>query len=372
MQVPAARVVFTPAERDEIAGLVGEALATGALTLGPLTRRFEADFADRHRAPHAVAVASGTAALEIILRGLDVAGAEVVVPSNTFYATAGAVLHAGARPVFADVAADTLALSAATVEAALTPATKVVVLVHIAGLITPEVDAIRALCDTRGVALVEDAAHAHGSSFDGRPAGSFGAAGAFSFYPTKVMTSGEGGMIVTGDAHLADEARVYRDQGKAGFVNNDHVRQGYAWRMSELHAAVGVVHLRRLDDFIAARRSVARRYDAALGGLDGLTVVAEPPGCVSNYYKYVVLLPEGMDRAQLKKQLKEETGVSLSGEVYTTPLHQQPVFAPFADQSLPGAEDVCARQVCLPVHSDMTDAEVDHVIDSFARVYQEL
>ena len=372
MEVPAARVVFDPADRAEIAELVSQSLATGALTLGPLTRRFEADFAARHDAAHAVAVASGTAAIEIALRSIGVDGADVVVPANTFYATAGAAVHAGARPVFADVSAATLALSAESLAAALTPDTRAVVLVHIAGIISPEVDAIRALCDERGVVLVEDAAHAHGSSFDGRHAGSWGAAAAFSFYPTKVMTAGEGGMILTADPHLRDEALIYRDQGKAGFIGNDHVRMGHAWRMSELHAAVGVVHLRRLDAAIATRRAAARRYDAGLAGLPGLEIVAEPAGCTGNYYKYVVLLPEGVDRSQFKKQLKEETGVSLSGEVYTTPLHLQPVFARYADRDLPVAEDVCARQVCLPVHSDMTEAEADHVIESFARVYRAL
>ncbi|HET6794358.1 MAG TPA: DegT/DnrJ/EryC1/StrS family aminotransferase, partial [Acidimicrobiales bacterium] len=358
---------FDAPDRRRVASLIEEALASGALTLGPLTRQLEEGFAEHHGAPHGVAVASGTAALEIILRYLGVQGTDVVVPANTFYATAGAVLHAGATPVFADVAADTFALTRRSMEEVLTPDTAAVVLVHIAGIISPEVDAIRALCDERGVALVEDAAHAHGCSYQGRYPGSFSAGAAFSFYPTKVMTSGEGGMILTTDQRMRDEARIYRDQGKAGFIGNDHVRQGYAWRMSELHAAVGVVHLRRLDEAIAVRQRVARRYDEALAGVDGVTVVGPPEGGVSNYYKYLVLLPEEADRDQLKKRMREDYEVTLSGEVYTTPLHLQPVLTRFADGPLPVAEDVCARHVCLPVHSDMTDAEVDHVLDSFTR-----
>jgi dTDP-4-amino-4,6-dideoxygalactose transaminase len=348
-------------------------LSSGSLTLGRHTREFEEAFATAHGAPHAVAVSSGTAALEIILRSLDVAGRDVVVPSNTFYATAAAVTHAGGRVVLADVNPATLALSAATVEAALTANTTAVVLVHIGGLIPADVEELRRLCDRRGVRLVEDAAHAHGSTFDGRHAGSFGVAAAFSFYPTKVITSGEGGMIVASDERIRDDAVVYRDQGKAGFLGNVHIKPGYAWRMSEIHALVGKVHLRHLDEFLARRAHIARRYDAGLAGIPDVEPVPVPAVCRSNYYKYVALLSPAVDRSMLKKELKEHHGVSLSGEVYEMPLHQQPVLAKEAAQlCLPVAEDVCARQICLPLHSDMTDAEAGHVLQSLAATTAEL
>ncbi|HEY3096420.1 MAG TPA: aminotransferase class I/II-fold pyridoxal phosphate-dependent enzyme, partial [Acidimicrobiia bacterium] len=187
MNVPAARMVFSDDDRAAVLSMIDEVLRTGSLTLGPHTRELEESFRNRHDAPYAVAVSSGTSALEIILRSLGVEGRDVVVPANTFFATAAAVVHAGGAPRFADVAQDTLALSAETVEAALTENTAGVIVVHIGGLISPEVEAIKQLCDARGLFLVEDAAHAHGSSLDGRPAGAFGVAGAFSFYPTKVM-----------------------------------------------------------------------------------------------------------------------------------------------------------------------------------------
>jgi dTDP-4-amino-4,6-dideoxygalactose transaminase len=364
--------VFDESDRRAVADAVTEMLSTGALTLGPWTRRFEEAFATEHGATHAVAVASGTAALEIVLRTIDVRGRDVVVPAVTFYATAAAVVHAGGRPVLADVDPDTLALSPATVEAVLTPSTAAVVLVHIGGLITPQVDALRALCDRRGIPLVEDAAHAHGSSFDGRAAGTFGLAGAFSFYPTKVTTSGEGGMILTESAEIRDEARIHRDQGKGAFTANHHVRHGASWRMSEPNAAVGTVHLRRLKEFLETRRRVARRYDAALAGLDGLRTPVEPEGCRSNYYKYVALLPPGVDRAAFKRAVAEEHGVRLSGEVYDLPLHHQPVFAEYRDERLPVSEDVCARQICLPVHSDMSEDETDQVIEAVSAVHRRL
>lgn len=400
------------------------------LTLGRYTREFEAAFAQAHSRSdagrpdtsrsgagrpdtglpgtgpptgregtgpaHAIAVSSGTAALEIALRALPapgaarqpgaglppgaarpagpaaggVAGRDVIVPANTFYATAAAVLRAGARPVFADIDPATFALSPATVAAALTPDTAAVVLVHIGGLITPEAGALRQLCADRGIALVEDAAHAHGATWQGQFAGSFGTAAAFSFYPTKVVTCGEGGMILTSSAALADEARIYRDQGKGSFGANHHVREGYAWRMSELSAVTGLVHLRRMAASIERRRVVAARYTAALSGLDGLDALAEPDGCRSNIYKYIAVLPRGCDRARFKKELAGVHEVRMAGEVYDVPLHHQPVLAPFAGPPLPVAEDLCARHVCLPVHSDMTDDEAEQVVAAVTTVYR--
>ena len=371
MTVPAARIVFSEEDRAEVLALVDESLRTGSLTLGPRTRELENAFAARHQMPFAVAVNSGTSALEIVLRALGARGREVVVPTNTFFATAAAVLHAGGVPRFADVAADTFALTAASAEAAIMPETAGVIVVHVGGVVSPEVEAVAELCRDRGLFLVEDAAHAHGAALHGRPAGTFGDAAAFSFYPTKVVTSGEGGMVVTADERLRDEALLYRDQGKASFLGGDHVRLGSAWRMSELHAAVGLVQLRRLDEFVATRRRAATLYDEALAAVPGLRPVIPPPGCETNHYKYMALLDDGIERAQVKEQLRLRHGVTLSGEVYAVPLHRQPVFATYDRAAFPVAEDVCRRQVCLPVHSDMTEAEASHVVGALHAVLDE-
>jgi perosamine synthetase len=362
--IPPARVVFPPEARQRILGLIDGALTSGDLTLGPLTATFEQTFAARHGHLLPVATNSGTSALEIALRVIDVAGRDVIVPANTFFATAAAVVHAGGRPRFADIDPATLSLSAATVAAALTPQVVAAIHVHIGGVISPEVAAIQRLCEARGVTLVEDAAHAHGSTLAGRPAGSWSRAAAFSFYPTKVVAGAEGGMILTGDERLRDEARIYRDQGKASFLGGGHVRLGSAWRMSEVQAAVAMVHLEQLDEFIEVRRAVAARYDEAFAGNPHLRVLPEPAGCRSNYYKYVALLAPGIDRLALKTELRDRYGVSLSGEVYATPLYREPVFAALAGEPLPCAEDLCARHVCLPVHSDMSTMEVERVVDA--------
>jgi perosamine synthetase len=366
--VPAARIVFPPEDRQAVLAMVDESLRTGSLTLGPQTRSFEEEFAAHHGHKYAIAVSSGTSALEIIFRSIGLEGSDVVVPTNTFFATAAAVVHAGGVPRFADADRATLAVSAATVERALTAATAAVVIVHIGGLISPEVESIAKLCRERGLVLVEDAAHAHGSTLAGHAAGSFGQAAAFSFYPTKVMTSGEGGMIVTDDEGLRDEALLYRDQGKAGFLGGDHVRMGYAWRMSELHAAVGLVHLRRLDEFLTVRQTAAGVYDQGLGGERGIEPLVIPSTCRSNYYKYVALLDPAVSRVAVKQALQDEWGVALSGEVYALPLHRQPVFAMGPTSEFPVADDVCARHVCLPVHSDMSTGEASYVVDSLRAV----
>jgi perosamine synthetase len=364
MKVPAARIAMPAEDRDWISARHQEILASGQLTLGRYGAEFEQEFARRHRSEYAVSVSSGTSALEIVLRVLGAAGRQVIVPTNTFFATAAAVVHAGGTPRLADIDPSTFGLSVETILAASTPEVRGVIVVHIGGIVSPEMPRVRALCDERGWFLVEDAAHAHGASLDGRSVGTFGHAATFSFYPTKVITSGEGGMIITPDAHVRDEALIYRDQGKESFTTNLHVRLGANWRMSELHAVVGLAQLRRLDEFIGVRTRVARSYDEALLDMPGIAAVPVPDGVRSNYYKYLSLLDEDVDRAALKRLLREHYEVALSGEVYDTPLHKQPVFQDYSEGHFPVANDVCARHVCLSVASDMTERETTYLAEA--------
>ncbi|HEX2383220.1 MAG TPA: DegT/DnrJ/EryC1/StrS family aminotransferase [Acidimicrobiales bacterium] len=368
LSVPPAQVHFPPEDRAEILRRIDQALATGQLTLGSIGRELEERFAAHHGAKHAVAVNSGTSAIEIPLRALaalgrPVEGREVLVPTNTFFATAAAVVAAGARPKFVDCEPATMAVDLNDVADAIGPDTAGLVVVHIGGLVTPAIDELRRLCDERGIFLFEDAAHAHGSSFRDRMAGTFGIAGSFSFYPTKVMAGGEGGIILTDDDTIAAEACIYRDQGKASFTANVHTHLGYNWRMSEPHAAIALSQLGRLDEFIAHRQRIAKIYDDGLAEVP-LTPLAIPSDAVGNYYKYVAFLPDGVDRAELKRLLREEYGIGLSGEVYELPLHAQPVFAPWVDRPLPGAEKLCASHICLPVSAVMTDEQAAHVVAS--------
>ena len=367
MQIPAAKIYFPEEDRSSLLAKLDEILATGQLTLGKYNRQFEGEFADYVGTKYAVAVNSGTSALEIILRALDIEGNSVIVPTNTFFATPAAVIHAGGKIVFADIA-DNLCLDSESVEKNIREDTRAVIVVHIGGTVPPQLARIKEICQERSLFLIEDAAHAHGSTLLGQKAGSLGRAAAFSFYPTKVMTAAEGGMITTNDGKLYQQARIFRDQGKSGFERNLHVELGYNWRMSEIHAVIGLYQFRRLEEFIAQRRKIARFYDKALEGLDGIKPLRIPSGSESNYYKYVVFLDKGIDRESLKKELKEKYAVSLSGEVYEMPCHLQPVFAGIGKEGdFPVAEDLCQRMICLPISAVMTEREAEYVVDALEK-----
>jgi perosamine synthetase len=360
-RIPAQRYDFTEEDIETIQRQVGDLLRSrGFLTMGERGAEFEEGFARLVGSPRAVAVSSGTGALEIILRAIGVEGGEVVVPTNTFAATAFAVLHAGARPVFADCGED-LQVDPADVERRLTAATRAVVVVHVGGFVSVGLRRLRELCRARGLALVEDAAHASGSALDGSSAGTLGDAAAFSFFSTKVMTTGEGGMITTGDEQIAARARLLRDQAKRE-GRNVHEHVGSNWRLTELQAIVGLAQLRRLPDLLAGRRRVAAIYDDAFAGGSGrLHPLAVPPGSRPNWYKYVLLteLEAGAVAARLAG-----SGVSLGGAVYDVPCHDQPVFARYRRGSLPNAERLCRHHVCPPIYPSLTDDQARRVAEA--------
>ncbi len=374
MQIPAAKIYFPEEDRKELLKQIDIILQSGQLTLGKYGKEFEQGFAEYVGTRYAVAVNSGTSALEIILRSLDLEGSSVVVPANTFFATSASVIHAGGRVIFADIA-DNLCLDPESVEKAIQKDTKAVIVVHIGGMIPPQIREIQQICEEQNIFLIEDAAHAQGSTLNGKKAGGFGIASAFSFYPTKVMTSGEGGMITTDDEKVNEKSHVFRDHGKAGFLENIHIEMGYNWRMSEIHAAIGLSQLARLEQFVADRRRIAKIYDKELGKIEGIIPLTVPPETKSNYYKYIAFLGDGIDRTSLKKELREKYGVNLSGEVYELPCHLQPIFRKlynFKGSEYPIAESLCNRHVCLPVFATMTEEEARYVIDSLREVIEKM
>lgn len=362
LTVPAARVVVDGPSRLQILDRIDDALATGALTLGRYGARLE-ELAEPIVGAPAVAVSSGSAALEAALRTIGVQGRSVLVPVNTFFATAASAIRAGAAVDFVDMELGGLGMDPTSLSAALDahPDVAAVVVVHIAGVVSPTLPEVLSLCEDRGVPVVEDAAHALGSVLHGRPAGSFGRLATFSLFATKVATSGEGGLVAAPSAADLDELRRYRDHGKVSTAVNLHASLGSNWRMSELHAAVGIAQLERLDAIIAERRRIAAHYDTRL---DGLHRFHEPDGAGGNYYKYVVYLPDGVDRAVLKRRLRERHGVSLAGEVYDTLLCDQPYFAgrPAGYGTFDTARWFSRRHVCLPVFNGMTTRQQDAVV----------
>ena len=371
VKVPPVRIQFSEEDRQEILARIGESLSSGMLTLGRNVREFEEAFGEAIESPYAVAVNSGTSAIEIAMRILGVEGREVIVPTNTFFATPAAVIHAGGKVRFVDADPDTFGLNVDHLAKCISPETAGVIAVHIGGLVTPRMPEIQRLCEERGIFLFEDAAHAHGSMLGTKYAGTFGIASAFSFYPTKIITSGEGGMLVTADERIKEEAEKYRDQGKRSFSENIHDKLGSNWRMSEPHAAIGLQHLKNLMEFIEERNEIAAFYDEVLGSIPGITHLNVPDECVCNYYKYIAILDKGIDRALVKRRLREEWDVGLSGEVYEVPCHRQPIFQKDGQESLTDAEDICNRHVCLPIYNGMTEEEMYHTAHGFASILKE-
>ncbi|MGD2082850.1 MAG: DegT/DnrJ/EryC1/StrS aminotransferase family protein [Chromatiales bacterium] len=373
-RVPFFQLSLGQAEVDAVAGVIH----SGWLTMGERTRRFEEAFAGMTGRPHGVAVNSGTAALHLALRGLGIGpGDEVVCPALTFVATANAIRHCGARPVFADVAGlDHWNLGAAQLEAVLTERTRALLVVHFAGYAC-DMPGIIALARSHGLAVVEDAAHAPGASLQGIPLGGWGDAGCFSFFSNKNLTTGEGGMLVTERPELADQARLLRSHGMTASTLDRHrghafgydvIGLGYNFRMGELNAALGLAQLDGLKARNRRRGELVARYRDRLDGVEGLVLpFADAPGEPA-YHLQPVLLPEGVDRERVMGALRE-AGIQTS-------IHYRPIdgLADYCAEGLgpvPQLEVTHAigdRALSLPLYPELEEEQVDYVANQLGRL----
>jgi len=373
--VPPVKPYFPKEDIEQVKNDVEKILQSGMLTLHTYTKEFENQFAKLCGVKHAIAVNSGTSALEIILRAMKLKPQdEVLVPTNTFSATATAVIFAGAKPKLTDINPKNLCIDIENVQKNITPKTRGVIPVHIGGLICPEIKEIRELCQDKKLFLIEDAAHAQGSTINKKPAGALGDAGCFSFYPTKVMTTGEGGMITTNSDEIAEKARILRDQGKENFNSNIIIELGYNWRLPEISAAIGLTQLKRLPEIIEKRNRIAKYYDKGMEKISGIYPLKTPPNIRSNYYKYVAFLEKGIDREKLKEKLKDK-GVRCSGEVYWPPLHLQPIYKQLLgtkEGDFPQAEVACKKMICLPLYAQMTAEDAQYVIEKLKETLSEM
>ena len=351
---------------DEVRAAVEAVLESQQFIGGPAIRELEQALGKRIGVEHAIAVSSGTDALLCSLMALEIgSGDEVIVPSFTFFATAGSVWRVGAKPVFADIDERTFNIKPGNIEAAITPRTKAIIAVHLFGQCA-EMDAITSIASSRGLTVIEDAAQAIGATYRGRPAGTLGDVACLSFYPTKNLGGfGEGGMILTNNDGLAEIARQLRNHGES--ARYIHERVGGNFRLDTMKAAILLVKLRHLDRFTQRRRDSAARYDDLLRHIPVETpLVAEHQQSV--YHQYSILCDR---RDELKEALRAR-GVA-TGVYYPVPLHLQRCFASLGYEpgSLPVCERTCKRILSLPCHPMLPQKDLEHAASCIDAFYEQ-
>lgn len=380
LAVPAGRSTWLPYHRpslgeEEVAEVV-DTLRSGWITTGEKTRRFEADFAVALGVPAALAVTSGTAALHLAARVLGIGpGDEVVVPTYTFTATAEVVTYLGARPVLCDVDPDTGNVRAADVARVVGPRTRAVMVVHFAGL-PCDMEPLLALARARRLAVIEDAAHAFPARWRGRPLGTLGDAGAFSFYATKTITTGEGGMLVCREPSALEQARILALHGisrdawarysAAGTWRYEVLANGHKYNLPDLAASLGIHQLRKAEAFRARRRAIAAHYQAAFGRLGAFDLPpdATEPGSEHAWHLYVLRVGDGsgLQRDAVVEALRER---NVGTSVHFIPLHLHPYYQRVwgaRPGAFPDAEALFERAFSLPIYPAMSDDDVDDVV----------
>ena len=354
--IPIARPSLSPDERLETLELIGASLEAGQLAEGARVAAFEERFAEFIGVPHAVATSSGTNAIQLALLGLGIgAGDEVITVPFTFFASASAVLHAGARPVFVDIHERDFTIDPDEVEARITPRTRAILPVSLYGH-PANLPALQEIAERHDIHLIEDACQAHGATIAGRPSGGWGSAGCFSLYATKNLTTAEGGVVTTSDVRLADRIRRLRSHGAR--VRYHHEEVGYNARMTDIHAAIGLVQLARLAERNRRRRDIAARYDRELRGVRTPRVASG----VTHAYHLYTLRVQRRDRFM---ELLGSRGIG-SGVYYPLPLHRQPALAELVDagRSYPVTDQLTEEVLSIPVHPSLTDEEVTSVIEA--------
>src|SRR5216117_2531190 len=355
--IPIARPILG---EEELAA-VKEVLASGMLAQGPKVKAFEAAFARDLGRKHGIAVANGTAALHIALLAHAIGnGAEVIVPPLTFFATASTVLLCGAKPAFVDVDGSLYNLDPAKIATSINRKTSTIMPVHLYGQ-TTDMEPIVDSAKENGIPVIEDAAQAHGAEYHGKKAGNLGDTACFSFYATKNMTTGEGGMLVTDDDRIAERARLLRHHGQP--VKYEHVLVGFNYRMTEIAAAIGLAQLAKLDGWVKQRRANARALSKGLDGIEGLVPPSEGNWMVHSYYQYILRREEPFPRSreEIIQDLTED-GIGCRPS-YPMPLYKQKALRDLKIRGhCPVAEDVIPGLFELPVHPGVGPAEIERIV----------
>lgn len=385
MKIASHRITFTDDQKEFILSNVSDILDSGNVVLGEHTAQFEQEYAAACNREYGIAVGSDTAAFEMQLKTLGVKDKYVLYPALAFPSILEAVYNAGGKAWFLDAApeghlfASLLQVQDAVLECWNKTGEKpaALILMHTGGLIARDSKEITEWCEANDIAVLEDAAHSFGATLGGDPAGSYGLSSAFSLYATKPMHACEGGMIVTDNADLVEECKIYRNYGRTqNFGRSVIIRHGYSWRMTEIQAVVGLANLRGIQPNIDRRREIMALYDSLTDtgvwgqiGTVPLTDDMEPNG-----YRYLRMLPEGWTaarRQQFKDDLKADSGIDLPGEVYELPTHKQPIWEhEFPDLSMPFAEDFCNRHFALPVYQSLEDYDVTYIVSKVEKALE--
>ena len=345
-----------------------------SLSMGPNVIAFQEEFAKKMNVKHAIAMNACTSTLEAALLAHNIKGKEVIIPSQTIIATGMSVHLNGGVPVFAEISPKTLCLDLDNVKSKVTNNTAGIILVHMTGIMTPDIMDFKSFCDERNLFLIEDAAHSPGAMINNQYAGTIGDAGCFSFFPSKVITAGEGGMLVTNNDRIADYAKSFQNRGRDMNSNIEVYNiPGRNVRITEISALLGRIQLDKLDEFLIKRRFIANIYKSELINLENKINVLIPEDInSSSYWKVPIILSKGIDRNDLTKKMIS-SGISVDW-AYNPPLHLQPVFLELYktyEGQLPITEDCLNRHICLPCHPGMSENDALYVVDTLKLILKD-
>ena len=349
-----------------------DAILDTKLSMGKHVKEFENEFSKKVGTKYAIAMNSCTSALEAALTYYNIQGKEVIVPTQTFIATGMAVHLSGGKPIYSEIKENDLCLDIEDIKKKTTKNTVGIIIVHMAGYISSDIDKIRDYCDKNNLFLIEDAAHTPGAEVNNVKSGNFGHIGCFSFYPTKILTSGEGGMLTTNSQDIANYARSFQNRGRDMMSKVEkYILPSRNVRMTEFSALIGRVQLSHLEKYLLNRRKVAKIYQKQLGKIKKIKLILPKKLDQTACWKIPVILDQSYDREEIIIKLKKN-GIE-ADLAYNPPLHLQPVMKKLYNNQkgmLPRSENILSRHICLPSHQNMTEDDANYVCEKLLKILE--
>ena len=373
-----AKPYFSGDDRKDILSKIDNILTTGYISQGKYVSEFEQKFAEKVGVSHAIATSSCTSALEISMRALGLKNKKILVTTNTFVASVNSIILSGNIPLIVDIDEETLCMSKESILDNLDDDVGAIMWVHMAGLISPQFSEIKSICDEKGIFIIEDAAHAHGASVDGVMAGNLGEVGCFSFYPSKVLATGEGGMITTNNKELADKVRILRYHGvirnEGDLIGVDYgvkaIEPSQNFRMTETSAIIGLSQLYHLDEFVEKRNEIANWYGENLKDVEEIILLSKPDNVVHSYWNYYFIL-NGVNRDELANKLYLN-GIE-NANAYNPPCHKQKIYKNYLqNKSYNISEDIMKRHLSLPMYYELNKSDVKYITDKLIESIEEI